>query len=177
MTFKFFKSFKNGMEEYDALLDYLLDDIDIETESEEKRQEFMLLSGFLPENVLIENVFSNGQNALHLIMRSNKSSQHIEHIIDYLLKIGVDSFARDNNGLFCTDYEVAGIHFNMIRKIYKWQLTRYPTIWDYEFVNKNYKKISLLDYIDYYQEIINSENKRISKAFKEYYRDKSKEDI
>jgi hypothetical protein len=165
------------MDEYDALLDYLLDDIDIETESEEKRQEFMLLSGVLPENVLIGNLFSDGQNALHLIMKSNKSSKHIENIIDYLLTIGVDSLARDNNGLLCTDYEVAGVHFNMIRKIYKWQLTRYPTVWNYHFVNINYRKISLLNYFDYYEEIIDSENKRISKAFKDYYRDKSKEDI
>ena len=165
------------MEEYDALLDYLLDDIDIETESEEKRQEFILLSGGLPEHVLTGNVFSNGQNALHLIMKSNNSSIRIEPIVDYLLKIGVDSFARDNSGLFCTDYEVAGIHFSVIRKIYKWQLTRYPTVWNQDFVNKNYKKISILDYIDYYQEIMNSENKRISKAFRGYYRDKSKEDI
>jgi hypothetical protein len=165
------------MEDYDVLLDYLLDDINIETESEEQRQENILLSGFLPENVLIGNVFSNGQNALHLIMKSNKSSVHIENIVEYLLKIGVDSFTRDNNGLLCTDYEVAGIHFNTSRKIFKWQLTRYPTVWDHHFIYKNSKKISLLDYIDYYQEIMNSENKRISLAFKQYYRDKAKEDI
>ncbi len=165
------------MDDYEILLDYLLDDNDNIIESEKEKQERILLSGFLPENVITQNVFSNGQNALHLIMKSNKSSQHIESIVDYLLKIGVDSLARDNNGLLCTDYEVAGVHFNMIRKIYKWQLTRYPVVWTPNFVNMNSKKISLLNYIDYYQEIMDSENKRITKSFRKYYRDKSKEDI
>jgi hypothetical protein len=167
------------MSEYDLLLDISSDSIgsEIVEESEYEKQENILLSGFLPHNLYTENVFSDKQNALHLIMKSNKSSNHIEPIVYYLLTIGVDSFAKDNKGLLCTDYEVAGKHLSLIQKIYKWQLTKYPVVWTYKFVNENYKKISLLNYNDYYQEIMTSENKRISKAFKNYYRNKAKEDI
>ena len=152
-------------------LDYILDDLlkEDEEKNEEEKQEKMLLRGILPENIFLGNVFSNGQNALHLIMKSSESSFLIEHIVDKLLYLGVDSTAKDNNGLLCTDEKVAWIHYSLIDKIYKWQLTRYPVIWNHGFVRKNKYKIKLLNYTNYYREIMDSEEERIDRAFESYY--------
>lgn len=167
--FKYIKKIilNSYMDDLDNLLDDLLKEN--EEKSEEKKQEKMLLKGILPENTLLGNVFSNGQNALHLIMKSSESSFLIEHIVDILLFLGVDSTAKDNNGLLCTDEKVAWIHYSLIDKIYKWQLTRYPVIWNHDFLKKNKHKIKLLNYTSYYREIMNSEEERIDKAFESYY--------
>jgi hypothetical protein len=156
------------MDDLDILLYELLKP-DVE-ENEEEVQEKMLLRGVLPENVFTGNVFSNGQNALHLIMKSSESSFLIYHIVQELLLLGVDSTARDNYGNLCTDENVVWIHHNLIDKIYKWQLTRYPVVWTHDFVRKNKHKIKLLNYYDYYREIMDSEEERIDKAFENYYK-------
>lgn len=160
------------MDEFDQLLEYLLNPIEEDaedTKTEEEKQEELLLRGILPENVFTGNVFSKGQNALHLIMKSSESSFIIYHIVDALLNLGVDSLARDEDGLLCTDEKVAWIHYNLIDKIYKWQLTRYPTVWTHKFIKDNKHKIKLLNYTNYYREIIESEEDRIDQAFKNYY--------
>ena len=159
------------MDDLDDLLDYLLSPAkEDELKSEEEKQEELLLRGVLPENVLTGNVFSNGQNALHLIMKSSETSFLVEHIVDTLLYLGVDSTSPDNDGKLCTDENLNSIHYNLIDKIYKWQLTRYPVIWTHNFVRKNKYKIKLLNYTSYYREIINSEDERIDLAFEKYYK-------
>lgn len=156
------------MDDLDSLLEEFLKSD--EEESKEEAQEKMLLRGILPENVLTGNVFSNGQNALHLIMKSSDSSFLIYHIVHELLLLGVDSTARDYDGKLCTDENVDCIHYDLIDKIYKWQLTRYPVVWNHDFVRKNKHKIKLLNYYDYYREIMDSEEERIDKAFEKYYK-------
>jgi hypothetical protein len=156
------------MDDLDLLLVELLDPD--EDKKEEDLQEELLLNGILPENVFTGNVFSNGQNALHLIMKSSASSFLIRHIVNKLLYLGVDSTAPDNDGVLCTDEKIAWFHYHLINTIYNWQLTRYPVIWTHDFIRKNKHKIKALNYYKYYREIIDSEEERIDKAFEDYYK-------
>jgi hypothetical protein len=158
---------KSPMDDLDLFLESLLK-IE-EEETNEEKQEEMLLKGILPENVFTGAVFSNGQTALHLIMKSSESSFLIYHVVDRLLHLGVDSTIRDNDGILCTDEKIAWFHYPLIDKIYKWQLTRYPIIWNHDFVKKNKHKIKALHYYKYYREIMDSEEDRIEKAFNDYY--------
>ena len=133
----------------------------------EEIQEELLSDGFIPINVLTGNVFSNGQNALHILLRSKLPIHVLDVLVDRLLHLGVDPRKRNNDGILCTDNNVT--YNQIVRKIDFWILTRYPVVWTDDFIRKNIKRIFTLGYQDYYYEIVNKNNKIVIEAMNNYY--------
>jgi hypothetical protein len=150
-------------------LKYLLGEIDTQLICTfEEVQEELLKDGLIPDNLLTGNVFSNGQNALHILLKTNLPSYILDYKIDKILKLGVDPRIKDNDGKLCTD---GNVNYNQInKKIHLWILTRYPTIWTTDFVRKHVQKIFNLGYQDYYYEVVNHTNKIVIEAMNKYYK-------
>jgi hypothetical protein len=149
-------------------LRYLLGEIDTHRFcSPEEIQEELLRDGFIPTNVLTGNVFSNGQNALHILLKERVPIHVLDVLVDKLLHLGVDPRKRDNDGVLCTDGNVT--YNQIVRKIDFWILTKYPIVWTDDFIRKNIKRIFTLGYQDYYYEIVNKNNKIVIEAMNNYY--------
>lgn len=148
-------------------LRYLLGEIDEHRFcSPEEIQEEILKDGMIPMNLLTENVFSNGQNALHILLKASLPIHVLDVLVDRLLYLGVDPRKRDNDGKLCIDGNVT--YHQIVRKIDHWILTRYPVVWNIDFVRKNINRIFKLGYQDYYYEIVNEINKVTIEAMKNY---------
>ena len=148
---------------------YLLGEIDTyHFCSPEEIQEELLRDGFIPTNVLTGNVFSNGQNALHILLRSRAPIHVLNLLVDKLLYLGVDPRKRNHDGILCTDNNVT--YNQIVRKIDFWILTRYPVVWTDDFIRKNIKRIFTLGYQDYYNEVVNQNNKIVIEAMNKYYK-------
>jgi hypothetical protein len=147
---------------------YLLGEIDTQRFcNPEEIQEDILKDGLIPMNLLTGNVFSNGQNALHIILKVNLPIHILDVLVDKLLHLGVDPRKRDNDSILCTEGNIT--YNQIVRKIDFWILTRYPVVWTDDFVRKYIQKIFNLGYKDYYYDVVNQSNKIVLESMKKYY--------